>query len=268
MTASSALAACRCLLFDMDGTLYLGDQVIPGAQELIARLRAAAFPHYFLTNNSSRSKKDYVGKLNSLGLPAEESSIFTSGEATAWYLKARAENARIYLVGTPSLEEEFLEFGFELDHVEPEYCVLGFDTTLTYEKLSAFCGFIRRGLPYIATHPDVNCPTPDGFIPDIGAFMAAIEASTGRTADVIVGKPHPPIVEAITLKTGFQASEIGMVGDRLYTDIAMGQFGLKTVLVLSGEATRKDVPRSPFQPDIILESVSELLPQLPEIHPE
>lgn len=161
-------------------------------------------------------------------------------------------------MGTPSLEAEFSCFGFELTDEDPQVVVLGFDTTLTYEKLVKLCDFVRAGLPYIATHPDINCPVEGGYIPDIGAVMALVEASTGRAADVIVGKPHAPIVEAIVEKTGFAAGEIVVVGDRLYTDIALGAAGLGTVLVLSGETKREDLAASPYQPDQVVADLREL----------
>ena len=212
---SEVLRAARCFLFDMDGTIYLGPKLLPGVAEFIEYLDQIGFPYYFLTNNSSRSRADYVQKLARLGLPTPEEKVFSSGEATAIYLSRQRPGARIYLVGTPSLKEEFERFGFVLTDEDPEAVVLGFDTTLTYQKLVTLCNFVRAGLPYIATHPDINCPTDDGFIPDIGAMMALVQASTGRAADVIVGKPYPPIVDAIVEKTGLSPSEIVMVGDRL-----------------------------------------------------
>ncbi len=243
----------------MDGTIYLGGRLLPGAAELVATLNEKSFPYYFLTNNSSRSRRDYAEKLASLGLPVGAERIFTSGEATAIYLQKQKPGARLYLVGTPSLEEEFLRFGFELTENEPDFAVLGFDTTLTYQKLSKLCQHVGRGCPYIATHPDINCPTEDGFMPDIGAMIAFVAASTGREPDVIVGKPYAPIVAAIVEKTGFHPEEIVMVGDRLYTDIALGQAGLGTVLTLTGEAKLADLPSAPHQPDLIVQDMAELL---------
>ncbi len=255
---TNMLKSAKCFLFDMDGTIYLGSRLLPGAADFIAYLDQIDFPYYFLTNNSSRSRADYVTKLEKMGLPTPPEKIFSSGEATAIYLSRQQEGAKIFLVGTPSLESEFVRFGFELTDEGPDFVVLGFDTTLTYEKLVKLCDFVREGLPYIATHPDINCPVEGGFIPDIGAMMALVESSTGRAADVIVGKPHPPIVEAIVEKTGFSADEIIMVGDRLYTDIALGSAGLGTVLVLSGEAKIEDLASSPHQPDLIVENVGSL----------
>ncbi|MBI9044857.1 MAG: HAD-IIA family hydrolase [Anaerolineaceae bacterium] len=252
------LTTASCFLFDMDGTIYLGERLLPGALDFINYLKENQIPYYFLTNNSSRSRADYVTKLNNMGLPSPEEKIFSSGEATAIFLQKQKPGARIYLVGTPSLEREFIRFGFELTDLKPDYAVLGFDTTLTYEKLRKLCALVTAGVPYIATHPDINCPTEDGFIPDIGSIMALVSTSTGRDADIIIGKPHKPIVEAIVEKTGFQPDEIIMVGDRLYTDIALGKSGLSTVLVLSGEAKIEDLEKAPHQPDFIAENIADL----------
>lgn len=252
------LRQAACLLFDMDGTIFLGDRLLPGAREMVDYLHERGIPHFFLTNNSSRSKLAYVDKLARLGLSVPAENIFTSGEATALYLKKQSPGARLYVVGTPSLEEEFARFGFVLDKEDPDYAVLGFDTTLTYEKLVRLCNFVRAGKPYIATHPDINCPVEGGFIPDIGAMMALVETSTGRQPDVIVGKPYAPVVEAVSEKTGFAPEQIVMVGDRLYTDIALGKAGLRTVLVLSGETKQQDLAESLIQPDIVVEHVGEL----------
>jgi HAD superfamily hydrolase (TIGR01450 family) len=162
------------------------------------------------------------------------------------------------MVGTPSLEREFEQHGFQLVQNNADCAVLGFDTTLTYEKLWKLCDYVRAGIPYIATHPDINCPTESGFMPDIGAMMAFVETSTGRTPDVIVGKPNPPIIEAIVEKTGFGVDQIAMVGDRLYTDIAMGKTGITTILVLSGETKEGDVQSADHQPDYIVKNIQGL----------
>lgn len=242
----------------MDGTIYLGNRLLPGADVLMETLREHTIPYYFLTNNSSRSKIDYVEKLTGFGLSVSADQIFTSGEATAIYLQGEKPGARIYLVGTPSLEEEFSRFGFNLVQQNPEYAVLGFDTTLTYQKIRKLCDFVRNGVPYIATHPDINCPTETGFIPDIGAIMAMVTSSTGQKPDLIIGKPHQPIIEALLKKTGFTPDQMAMVGDRLYTDIALGKAGITTILVLSGEARLDDIPNAPVKPALIVENVGEL----------
>jgi len=258
------LKQTRCFLFDLDGTIFLGGRLLPGAVELISFLRASGMPHYFLTNNSSRSRRDYVTKLENLGLTVPLESIFSSGQAAAMYLQKQKPGACIYLVGTPSLEEEFTGYGFDIGEKDPDFAVLGFDTTLTYEKLRKLCDFVREGRPYIATHPDINCPIENGFIPDTGAMIALVEASTGRRPDVVIGKPNKPMIDIIMDKTGAAVSEITMVGDRLYTDIAMGRHGLRTVLVLTGETSREDIPVSAFQPDLVVAGVEELYRVLKE----
>jgi len=248
----------ECFIFDMDGTIYLGGQLLPGAAALVSYLLDQSIPHYFLTNNSSKSKLDYVEKLTGFGLPVTEDQIFTSGEATAIYLQREKPNARLFVVGTPSLEAEFACFGFDLVQENPEYAVLGFDTTLTYQKIWKLCDFVRDGVPYVATHPDINCPTESGFMPDIGAMIEMVASSTGRRPDLIVGKPYQPIIEAILEKTGLEPAQIAMVGDRLYTDIALGKAGIQTILVLSGETRAEDIPAAPVKPDYILEDVGKL----------
>jgi 4-nitrophenyl phosphatase len=253
------LAEIRYFILDMDGTFYLGDHLLPGALEFIAVLEKRSIPFLFLTNNSSRHRGQYAEKLRRLGLvnlPDEQ--IFTSGEATALYLRRERPGARLFVVGTPALEFEFLQHGFELDEHHPYAVVLGFDTTLTYNKLWRLCDLVRAGLPFFATHPDINCPTESGFMPDIGAMIACVAASTGRQPDVIIGKPYAPIVEALVVKTGFPAERLCMVGDRLYTDIALGAAGLRTVLVLSGETRLEDLPGAQFQPDFVMRDLGEL----------
>jgi len=242
----------------MDGTIYLCDHLLPGAHEFIQLLSSRDIQYFFLTNNSSRSRVDYVEKLKELGLEVSAERILTSGEAAASTLASRGESSRIYLVGTPSLQREFIDHGFELSDEDPDTVVLGFDTTLTYEKLSRLCSLVRKGTPYIATHPDLNCPTANGPIPDIGATIAFVEASTGRAPDEIIGKPFQPMLAVILVRTGLSPAQICMVGDRLYTDVAMGQHGLRTVLVLSGETQRGDLAGSPHKPDLVVSGIGEL----------
>jgi 4-nitrophenyl phosphatase/NagD protein len=242
----------------MDGTIYLGGKLLPGAREWLDLLDEKGIAFYFLTNNSSRSKVEYSRKLNRLGLEIPEEQIFTSGEATAITLEREYPGASLYLVGTPPLEAEFKRHGFTLTEEDPDLAVLGFDTILTYDKLWKLCDLVVAGKPYIATHPDINCPTETGFKPDIGAMMALVAASTGRQPDVIVGKPNRPIVDALAAKTGFAVGEHCMIGDRLYTDIALGQWGITTALVLSGESDREGLASSEFQPDIVAKDIAEM----------
>ncbi len=258
MNDLEVLRSIQCFLMDMDGTIYLGNQLLPGARDWLRLLEEKQLSFYFLTNNSSRSRVEYAQKLSGLGLAVPEEKIFTSGEAAAIYLSDAYPGASLYVVGTPALREEFSRHGFEHSDEDPDVAVLGFDTTLTYEKLWKLCDLVAAGKPYIATHPDINCPTPTGFKPDIGAMIELVAASTGRRPDVIVGKPHAPIVEALACKTGYPLEAHCMVGDRLYTDIALGRWGITTALVLSGETQKADLAGSEFQPDILVRDIAEM----------
>ncbi len=259
------LALTRCFLLDMDGTFYLGDQILEGSLHFIDVIKAQARDFIFLTNNSSKNRQEYVAKITRLGLPIPESKMFTSGEATALSLQARRPQARLFVVGTPGLEAEFRAHGFELDDHNPDIAVLGFDTTLTYNKLWKLCDLVRAGIPYIATHGDLNCPTPTGFMPDIGAMIAFVNTSTGRRPDEIIGKPNRTIIEMLAQKLNLPIPSLTMVGDRLYTDIALGgATGVTTVLVLSGETRLEDLPGSPYQPDYTFASLGTLADWLEE----
>jgi 4-nitrophenyl phosphatase len=242
----------------MDGTFYLGDRLLPGAAAFVAHLRRRSLPFLFLTNNSSGNRTQYADKIRRLGIPLEDDQVFTSGEATTIWLQDRTPRGRIFLAGTPALEDEFQQAGYHLVRDDPDWVVLGFDQTLTYAKLWRLCDLIRAGAPYLATHPDFNCPSEGGFMPDTGAMIAFIEASTGRRPDIIVGKPYGPIIEAVARKVGVPPEAMAMIGDRLYTDIALGEHGLLTALVLCGETKRSDLDGSPHQPDLIVEDLAEL----------
>ncbi len=257
MSDSDRLRNVRGFLLDMDGTFYLSDRLLEGALRFIDLLRAQEKEFLFLTNNSSKNRRQYAEKITRLGLPVPAESVLTSGEATALYLQRQRPGARIFLLGTPSLEDEFRDFGFQLVDRDPDYLVLGFDQTLTYQKLWSLCDFVRAGVTYIATHPDFNCPTETGFMPDVGAMIAFVKAATGREPDLVVGKPNRLIVDAAALKMNLPVSQLAMIGDRLYTDIALGQAsGIATVLVLSGETKQEDLEDSPFKPDYVFDNLA------------
>lgn len=252
----------KCFLLDMDGTFYLGNKLIDGSLEFLDILEEKDKTFLFLTNNSSKNSNAYKEKLTNLGCPIEEDKVFTSGEATTIYLSKRKYGAKVFLLGTPYLEEEFIQKGFHLvkDRSErPDFVVLGFDTTLTYEKLWIACDFIRDGVEYIATHPDYNCPLEGGkFMPDAGAMIKMIEGSTGKLPKVI-GKPHKYIIEAIIEKYKLKSNEIAMVGDRLYTDIKLGvNTGITSILVMSGETTARIYEESNIKADYVFPSIKEL----------
>ncbi|MFR1787078.1 MAG: HAD-IIA family hydrolase [Ruthenibacterium lactatiformans] len=219
------VTTAKLFLLDMDGTFYLDDTLLPGALEFLALCRATGRQFAFLTNNSSKSKADYLAKLTRLGADVTEHDIFTSGDATLLYLAENGFPKDILLIGTPSLEAQFAAEGYTVRAAKPRAVVLGFDTTITYDKLRLLCDAVRAGLPYIATHPDYNCPVAGGFIPDIGAVIAFVKASTGRDPDAVIGKPNAYIARAAAHKYGVSLKDVCMVGDRLYTDIALGACG-------------------------------------------
>lgn len=257
------LSDVKCFVLDMDGTFYLGGQLIEGSLEFIDRVVATGRDFLFLTNNSSHNANFYVQKLAKMGLRVDRSRVLTSGEATCARLQALYPGKRAFVLGNEFLMEEFEEAGIPVDQENPEIVVIGFDTTLDYNKMWAVCDFVRAGLPYIATHPDFNCPTETGFMPDIGAIMAFIEASTGRRPDLIVGKPHTGIVEAALRRTGLRVGELAMVGDRLYTDIETGlRCGMLSILVMSGETTEAMLAESATQPDLKFGRLSDMIPLL------
>jgi len=250
-------------MLDMDGTFYLGDHLLPGALAFLDLLNQKGLAYTFLTNNSSKNCAEYVQKLIQLGVKPKDARVYTSGDATIRYVKEHFPGKKVFLVGTLGLEKAFIESGIELDPVNPDLVVLGYDTTLTYQKCCDLCDMVKTGLPYIATHPDINCPAPHGFVPDIGAMMALVETSTGRKADLIIGKPNRIMVELIAAELEVPMSHLAMVGDRLYTDIALGSTsGVTTILLLSGESKLEDLETSPFKPDYIFQDLAELAQQL------
>ncbi|MPN04032.1 Acid sugar phosphatase [bioreactor metagenome] len=215
----------------------------------------------FLTNNSARDAGYYAAKLSGMGFPCAPESILTSGAATAQYLQCRHPNCRVFILGTQELKQEFLQYEFIVTEDQPDVVVLGFDLTINYDKLAQACHLIRTGTPFIATHPDLNCPVDfaSGYIPDCGAIAALITASTGVKPKVI-GKPQREMIEALKLRKHYAGDAIAMVGDRIYTDIAMANSaGLTSILVLSGETKEQDLLHSSIQPDYVVPSLAELL---------
>ena len=253
----------KCFLLDMDGTIYLGNNLIEGSLDFIEKVRTTGRDFLFLTNNSSHNANFYVKRLHGMGLDVPREKILTSGEATADKLNQLYPGKRAFVLGNEYLIEEFTQMGVIVDQENPEIVVIGYDTTLDYKKMTRVCDLVRAGLPYIATHPDFNCPTETGFAPDIGAIMAFIEASAFRRPELIVGKPNTGIVEAALRRTGLKAGEMAMVGDRLYTDVATGvNHGMTGILVLSGEATMEDVAVSDVKPDLIFGKLADMIPYL------
>lgn len=253
----------KCFLLDMDGTFYLGENILPGSLDFIEAVKATGRDFLFLTNNSSHNAEYYVKRLERMGLAVGVDKILTSGQATAIKLNQLYPGKRAFLLGNSYLFDELTEGGVLIDQEDPEIVVIGYDTTLDYAKMTAVCDWVRTGLPYIATHPDFNCPTETGFAPDIGAIIAFIEASTGRRPDLIVGKPHAGIVEAVLARTGLTNDQLAMVGDRLYTDIETGlRNGMTSILVLSGETTPEMAAVSETKPHLTFGYLADMIPLL------
>ena len=259
----SVLQQKQLFIFDMDGTVYLGSRVFPFAIRFIKNLRAHGKRILFFTNNASHSPAFYLEKLTHLGFEPTREEIMTSGDVTIEFLLRHRAGKQVYLVGTPDLENSFRAAGIPLltgDEASADIVVTSFDTTLTYAKLDNACRFIRGGAEYLSTHPDFNCPTETGFIPDSGAIAAFVTASTSKVP-VYFGKPYRETVDMICEATGFDKSQMVIFGDRLYTDIALGKrHGVTAVLVLSGETTAADVDAaSPAdRPDLVFPSLDEV----------
>ena len=257
---SAALKDKKLFIFDMDGTIYLGDQVFPPAVEFIKRLRREGRHVLFFTNNASHTPAFYKQRLQRMGFEPQDEEIMTSGDVTAAFLRRHRAGQAVYLVGTEELQHSFEAVGIPLSE-QADIVVSSFDTSLTYEKLRIACHRIRGGAEYLCTHPDFNCPTEDGFIPDSGAIAALITASTGVKPRYF-GKPYADTMDMLCETTGYSKNDMCVFGDRLYTDIALGkQNGVCAVLVLTGETTRADIDGLPEEnkPDIIYESLAETM---------
>lgn len=258
MLNESDLKDKKLFVLDMDGTFYLGGQILDGSLDFIRALRETDRSFLFFTNNSSKTAAFYREKLAGMGCMVASHDILTSGDVTIDYLRHEQPGKKVFLLGTDSLRESFHDAGILLTEGKPDIVVLGFDMSLSYERLSRACTFIRSGAAFIATHPDINCPTEDGFIPDCGAMIAMITASTGVKPKVL-GKPHRETLDAVMHLTGYKKEQIAFVGDRLYTDIAIGaNSGTTSILVLSGETSREDLAHSDVQPDYIFPSLRQL----------
>ena len=251
----------RGWLFDLDGTVYLGDALIPGADRVIATLRQAGRRVAFLSNKPLQTRADYAEKLTGLGIPAAADDVINSSLVLALHLATLDPGAPLFVIGEPPLIAELRAHGFEVrgDH-RVRWVVIAFDRTFDYAKLHLALRAVRGGARMIATNPDRTCPTPEGEIPDCAGMMAAVEAVTGQSVEVVVGKPSPIILDVALGRLGVSAADCVIVGDRIETDIVMGKdHGLATALVLTG-ITRAGDPRiAEIGPDAVLPSIRELI---------
>ncbi|MBO5983672.1 MAG: HAD-IIA family hydrolase [Rikenellaceae bacterium] len=259
------LSHIRHVALDMDGTIYMGQSLFPYTRPFLQSLREMGISYSFLTNNPSTSIADYLKKLAGMGIEATKEEMYTTALATIDYIRTRYPDARrLFILGTPSMTEEFVRAGFEPTAQSaddrPDAVVVAFDKTLEYDRLCRAAYWVQQGLPYVATNPDRVCPTDQPTVlVDCGSICKCIEHATGRQPDIVLGKPDPTMLAGVQTRYGVSADEVAMVGDRIYTDIEMafnaGAFG---VLVLSGETTLDVADKAPRQPDLIAENISVL----------
>ena len=259
----------KLYLFDMDGTLYLGDRLYDFTKELLSEIRRTGGKYLFTTNNSSKSVADYVKKLEKMGIAATRDDFITSSQATAYYLKKHHAGKRLYVCGTGSLIKELESEGFEATtNINETQCVvMGFDTELTFQKLWDVSKILltKKDIPYIATNPDLVCPTEFGSVPDCGSVCIGIKNATGREP-VVIGKPSALMPQLAMAKWGYSKEETLVIGDRIYTDVKSGlNAGATTILVLSGESTLQTLEESPDKPHLVLENAGQLIPFLKEM---
>jgi HAD superfamily hydrolase (TIGR01450 family) len=251
----------RGWLFDLDGTVYLGERLIPGADAAIAAIRAAGRRVAFLSNKPLETRAEYAAKLTRLGVPAAPDDVINSSLVLARYLRDRDPGAPVFVIGEPPMRDEMAAHGFEVRPDERvRWVVIAFDRTFDYAKLNVALQAVKGGARLIATNPDRTCPVEGGEIPDCAGMIAAVEAVTDRKVETIVGKPSPIILEVALAALGVAASEAAIVGDRLETDMVMGRrLGLGTVLVLSGVTRGADPRIASVAPDHVLQSIRDLV---------
>jgi len=260
MDQKELLRSKKLFLFDMDGTLYLGNRLYDFTNELLQTIKNTGRRYLFMTNNSSKSVEDYIKKLEKLGIAATRDDFITSSQATAHYLKSHHPDARLYVCGTMSLKRELEREGFTVtENLSDVDCiVMGFDTELTFRKLEDVSRLLltRENIPYIATNPDYVCPTEFGSVPDCGSVCDMIFNTTGKRP-VVIGKPSPLMPKLAMAKWGYAAEETAVVGDRIYTDIKSAlNAGVTGILVLSGETTPEMLEKSGDKPHLVLQNAS------------
>ena len=251
-------------IFDLDGTIYRSDKLIPGADGVIRRLRENRRKVVFLSNKPIQTREDYASKLTRLGIPTQPDEVINSTFVMTNYLKKIAPEGRLFVVGETPFIEELEKAGFKItdEPKEIEYVVVAFDRTFDYQKLNIAFQAIRLGAHFVATNPDRTCPVEGGEIPDCAGMIAAIEAVTGKKVEVIVGKPSPLMIQAAMDVMGLRPEECILIGDRLETDIRMGkESGIATGIVLTGvtnEQTLKEIKHTSIQPDFVFQSIADV----------
>lgn len=254
-----AFQCAKIVFLDLDGTVYLGDTLLPGAREFLHFLEKRNIHYYFLSNNSSRSKQDYVRKISNLGIPVTEAKIILSTDGVIEFL-LRDQAKEIFVIGTESMQQMFIQAGLSVDSTDPKYVVLGYDTELTYDKLKKGALYLQQKAVLLATHPDTVCPTPEGSIPDVGAMLALFEKATGKKPALIFGKPNPEMISHVLKQHKTSPEETVMIGDRLYTDMELAfRVGCGSILVLSGETQPGDLRNTQQRPGLVVKNLGRLL---------
>ncbi|WP_461821957.1 HAD-IIA family hydrolase [Blautia stercoris] len=265
------LKSKKLYLLDMDGTIYNENEIFDGTLEFLEEIRQRGAQYIFITNNSSKSVKDYVKKVNDMGIFADEENFYTSSQATAAYIKENYPGQIVYCMGTQSLVEELRSAGIEVVTEADDRAsivLIGFDTENTSEKIRNTCIMLRKEVAYLATNPDLVCPVSFGYIPDCGSMSIMLKNATGKEP-FFIGKPEPIMVNCVLKKLGVDKEDAVIVGDRLYTDIKTGiNAKIDTICVLSGEAEMKDILEGEIKPDYIFDSVKEIYEKLTEVENE
>lgn len=249
-------------LIDMDGVIYRGADLIPGAAEFVRQLLATRTPFLFLTNNSQRTRRDVATRLNRMGIPVEDRHIYTCAMATARFLAQQKPNGTAYVIGEGGLLNALHTNNYAIVDHDPDYVIVGEGRMLSFEVIEKAVQFVARGAKLIATNPDPSCPVAGGIRPGCGAIVAMIETATDRKA-FSVGKPSPVMMRAARKELNLDTSSTTMIGDTMETDILGGvQMGYRTVLVLSGSTRREDLAACAYQPDLVVDSVADLCVEL------
>lgn len=244
-------------LLDLDGTIYLGDKVIPAGKRFVERLQEKNIPHLFVTNNSTRLPQAVADKLAHMDIHIDEKNVYTSSMATADYMDHLNKGKKVYIIGEEGLQAPIIDHGYELNEDNPDYVVVGLDQQVDYRKLSIATLAIQKGAYFIGTNPDKNIPTHDGMLPSAGPIIAFLEVATGVKAD-IVGKPNKIMMDQAVEHLHLPKSEVAMVGDNYETDILAGiNNDIPSILVLSGFTKKSDVPNLPKQPTHIVDSLDD-----------
>ena len=265
-SSKGVLKGVKCFILDLDGTVYLGNKILEGSIKFLEELEKNNIFFKFFTNNSSKNAQVYINRIKKMGYNLSDDKMLISNNVIINYIKENMPNKKVFVLGTDYLKEDFRAAHINVVAENADVVVVGFDTSLVYENVSKACEFIRNGALFLGVNPDFNCPTEDGFIPDCGSICSMITASTGVIPEYF-GKPSHHTLKYVLKDTGFCEEEIAFVGDRLYTDIAIGKDNNSvTILVLSGEAKLDDLLDSKIQPSLIFDSLGGVKTVLEEIY--